>query len=315
VQHQIEGLVGGRVVAARNSAGGFSPGFASKLTRADGGSAFAKAIDICAWPDQASMYRDEARNAAGLTAAGLAGALPTPRFRGSCEDDKQVVLAFECVDGREPGLPWRPDQLAAVATAVSRMSVLLTPSPLPLPDDHPRLGGWAELAADTASVDRLRPLSDWAARHLDWLITLERHGLIAARGTALVHFDALPHNILLTHSGAVLVDWPHARLGAPIIDLLTLLASAAATGSIPIRYCVRSRLPLTPIAVTSARCWRRSPDSGWQERWRRRHRAWSRSPRPSFILAAARSAGSCAGLPDRGEGQLDGVGPSINAVA
>src|SRR5271166_2097173 len=121
VRDQIEGLVGGPVVAARNCPGGFSPGFASKLTRADGGRAFAKAIDICAWPSQAPMYRDEARNAAGLTAAGLADALPTPRFLGSCDDDKYVVLAFEFVDGREPAWPWRPDQLGTVATAVSRM--------------------------------------------------------------------------------------------------------------------------------------------------------------------------------------------------
>jgi hypothetical protein len=31
----------------------------------------------------------------------------------------------------------------------------------------------------------------------------------------------------------MLVDWPHARLGAPIIDLLTVLASGAADGIDP----------------------------------------------------------------------------------
>jgi hypothetical protein len=233
VQCQIEGLVGGRVVAARNCPGGFSPGFASTLALADGGRAFAKAIDICTWPCQAAFYQDEARNAAGLTQAGLAHALPTPRLLGSCDDGRYVVLAFEYVDGREPDSPWQPDQLATVAAAVARMSALLTPSPLTVPEDHPRLGGWAELAADSRSVGRLRALSDWAGRHLDRLIALERLGLVAARGTALVHFDVLPHNVLLTAEGAVLVDWPHARLGAPVIDLLTLLASAAADGIDP----------------------------------------------------------------------------------
>ncbi len=233
VQCQIEGLVGGRVVAARNCPGGFSPGFASTLALADGGRAFAKAIDIRTWPSQAAFYRDEARNAAGLTAAGLAHALPTPRFLGSGDDGRYVVLAFEYADGREPDSPWQPGQLAAVAAAVCRMSALLNPSPMTVPDDHPRLGGWAELAADSRSVRRLRALSEWAPRHLDLLIALERLGLTAARGTALVHFDALPHNVLLTPEGPMLVDWPHARLGAPVIDLLTVLASGAADGIDP----------------------------------------------------------------------------------
>ena len=233
VHDQIECLVKGPVVAARNCEGGFSPGFASRLTLADGRRAFAKVIDVSAWPSQAPMYRDEARIAGGLTAAGFALVLPTPRFLGSSDDGRFVVLAFECADGSEPARPWRPGQLATVASAVSRMSALLTPSPLLLPHDHPRVGGWAELAADPPSLARLSALSDWAARHLDWLVTLERQGRAAARGTTLVHFDALPHNILLTSAGAVLVDWPHARLGAAIIDLLMVLASAAADGIDP----------------------------------------------------------------------------------
>lgn len=66
------------------------------------------------------------------------------------------------------------------------------------------------------------------------MIVLERRGLIAAQGPALVHFDALPHDILLSPAGVMLVDWPHARLGAPIIDLLMVLASAAADGIDPV---------------------------------------------------------------------------------
>ena len=229
LRQQIEGVVGGHVVAAVNCPGGFSPGFASRLTIAGGKRAFAKAIDARAWPLHASAYRDEARNAAALTEAGLADALPTPRFLGTCDDGSHVVLAFECVDGHEPVSPWQPGQLATVAAAVRRMAALLTPAPLPVPRDHPRLGGWAGLGS--GHLDRLR--AEIAAGDLGQLIALERRGLIAARGTTLVHFDALPHNILLTRAGAMLVDWPHARLGAPVIDLLTVLASAAADGIDP----------------------------------------------------------------------------------
>jgi hypothetical protein len=67
------------------------------------------------------------------------------------------------------------------------------------------------------------------------LVRLEAEGLAAARGDSLVHFDLYPHNILLTDRDVVFVDWPHARLGAPIIDLIAVLTSAAADGFDPAR--------------------------------------------------------------------------------
>jgi hypothetical protein len=233
VRGQIEFLVGGRVVAAQNCEGGYSPGFASRLTLAAGTRAFVKAIDVDAWPSQAVMYRDEARVVAGLAVAGVTNAVPTPRYLGSQDDGRFVILAFDCAAGAEPARPWRPRELAQVAAAVSRMSAVLTPSPLAVPDDHPRLGGWAELAADAPAASRLRVLSPWAMRHLDQLVMLERRGLVAAQGTTLVHFDMLPHNILRTSDRVQFVDWPHARRGAPVIDLLMVLASGAADGIDP----------------------------------------------------------------------------------
>jgi Ser/Thr protein kinase RdoA (MazF antagonist) len=62
---------------------------------------------------------------------------------------------------------------------------------------------------------------------------LERKSLVAARGTTLVHFDALPHNILLTQDRIYFVDWPHARLGAPFIDMLMMATTAWADGIDP----------------------------------------------------------------------------------
>jgi Phosphotransferase enzyme family len=226
---QIEYLVGDRVVDAQNCPGGYSPGFASRLILAGGRTAFAKAVDAMMWPEQAPMYRDEAHIAIGLTAAGLADVLPTPRFLGSCDDGSYVVLAFECVEGSEPVSPWRLDRLAEVAAAVGRMSGLLTPSPIAVPGVHPRLGGWASISTEHLES----PCAGAAAPHVDDLVALECRGLVAAHGTALVHFDALPHNILHSPAGVMLVDWPHARLGAPIIDLLTVLASGAADGIDP----------------------------------------------------------------------------------
>ncbi len=99
------------------------------------------------------------------------------------------------------------------------------------------------LAHDTSRRAQLPTHSAWAASHLPLLITLEEEGLAAAQGSALVHFDAYPHNILLTAGQVLFVDWPHARLGGPFIDLLLLLSSAAASGIDP--EPILARQPLT----------------------------------------------------------------------
>src|SRR5215467_3369681 len=89
VKASIEQLAGGRVVTAANCEGGFSPGMASRLTLADGGMIFVKAIDAAAWPDQAAMYRTEL-----LVSAALPAAVPAPRLLGSRDDGHWVVLVF-----------------------------------------------------------------------------------------------------------------------------------------------------------------------------------------------------------------------------
>jgi Phosphotransferase enzyme family len=228
VRGQIEDLVGDEVAGAENCQGGFSPGFASRLTLASGKRAFAKAVDGREWPSQVPMYRDEAHVAATLPAR-----LPAPRFLGSRDDGRWVIMAFECIEGAEPLRPWRPADLARVVATAARMSVAASPSPVQVPSHHPRLGGWLEISAEPTLRARLDGFSRWAARELDELIALEERGLVAARGATLVHFDALPHNIVLTRDRVYFVDWPHARLGAPFIDLLMLLTTAWADGIDP----------------------------------------------------------------------------------
>jgi aminoglycoside phosphotransferase (APT) family kinase protein len=72
---------------------------------------------------------------------------------------------------------------------------------------------------------------------------MEATGLAAARGRSLVHFDMYAHNILLTGDQVLFVDWPHARLGAPFVDVVILPASAAADGVDPEPFIAIS--PLT----------------------------------------------------------------------
>jgi aminoglycoside phosphotransferase (APT) family kinase protein len=223
VRAEIEQLIGGTVIAAQNCPGGFSPGFASRLTLADGRRVFVKAMDADCRPEEATTHRTEA-----VIAAALPATVPAPRFLGTFDNDHWVALAFEDIDGTEPPQPWNPTDLGRVVTAVGQLARAVTPSPVALPHTHPRLGGWDDLARDPSRLTRLPDHSRWAADNIARLVRLEEKGLAAAQGPSLVHFDLYPHNILLTSRGVLFVDWPHARLGAPVVDLVIVLSSAAA---------------------------------------------------------------------------------------
>lgn len=243
VRARVGRLAGGQVVAAANCEGGFSPGLAARVRLADGRRAFVKAMDCSAWPFQAWLYREEAR-----VAAMLPPGLPAPRFLG-CEDDGEwVILAFECIDGTEPARPWREADLARVVVAAADLAAVTAPD---LPTDHPRLGGWADIAADGSRLARLAASAPWAAERLSLLTELEVRGLAAAQGSALVHFDMFAHNIMLARDRVLFVDWPHARLGAPFVDTVLLLASAVADGVDPEPFLATS-LPTAhadPLAI------------------------------------------------------------------
>jgi hypothetical protein len=228
IRAATEALVGGRVAGAENCAGGYSPGLASRLTLHDGRRVFVKAMDGNVWPLESRAHRAEA-----MVARSLPASVPAPAYIGSFDDGRWVVLAFEEVDGVPPEEPWDCGTLTRVVSAVVELADAVTPSRLALPQDHPRLGGWVDLAADPARGARLGTVSRWAADNLSHLVALEADGLIAAQGSSLVHFDLYPHNILVTADRVVFVDWPHARLGAPIVDLIMLLSSAAADGIDP----------------------------------------------------------------------------------
>ncbi|MGI9005904.1 MAG: phosphotransferase family protein [Streptosporangiaceae bacterium] len=88
--------------------------------------------------------------------------------------------------------------------------------------------GWQRLAAGPESdLDRLDP---WSRDHLDLLTGLERAWPDHAAGDTLVHADIRADNVLLTADGAVVLDWPHACVGAAFTDLAFLAPSVAMQG-------------------------------------------------------------------------------------
>jgi aminoglycoside phosphotransferase (APT) family kinase protein len=224
VRAAIEQRLGAPVVGTVTRPGGFSPGLAATLELEDGRRVFAKAVGPEPNPESPELHRQEI-----AIAAALPPETPAPRFFFSVEHDGWVALVFENVEGREPELPWREDELARVLDALTDLAEALTPPPLETPPAGEAfdelLHGWRTLAAEGASG-----IDTWAAGRLDDLAELESRWGEAAAGGTLVHGDIRADNILLTAERVVFVDWPHACVGAAWLDLLLLLPSVAMQG-------------------------------------------------------------------------------------
>ena len=237
------GLVGQPGRVGGDPAGRVLAGLAARLVAADGRRVFVKAIGPELNPDAPHFHRRE-----GKIVAALPASAPVPRLlwmydeyeRQSYEQQRDedggwVVLAFEDVEGRHPTLPWRLDELDRVLDALHALAVSLTPSPLPAEltvtagDWFERVRGWrrsAECAAGGSGPAR----DAWSVRHEAALADLESRAIEAARGDTLLHFDTRADNVLLTPDRVYFVDWPHARLGQPWVDVVLLRAERSDAG-------------------------------------------------------------------------------------
>ena len=230
VRHALEARLGSAVTESVTQPGGFSPGVAARLRLADGRRVFVKAISGRPNRDSPAMHRREARIAAALPAS-----VPTPRLLWSYDDGDWVAIVFEDVDGTMPATPWRPQELSRVLEAVTQLVASLTPSPIavePIAERlHQPLQGWRTLhAAARNNNDDLSGVPDWARRNLERLAALESDCEPASAGATLLHFDLRADNLLLTAERVLVVDWPHASLGAGWMELLQILPSIAMQG-------------------------------------------------------------------------------------
>jgi hypothetical protein len=219
----VDGALGSPVVTWTSESGGFSPGVAARIRCADGTCAFVKAVSAQANPVTPDMHRTEARVTAALPAS-----LGSPRLLASYDDGTWVALLLEEVDGHAPAVPWAAAELAAALRVLDRLSEI--PALPGLPSVFDVLGeeftGWRSLAA--AGCTDLAP---WQTEHLQDLIAYETAWPEAAAGDRLLHLDARGDNMLITPDGAaVLVDWPWAAAGNPLLDVVGFIPSAMING-------------------------------------------------------------------------------------
>jgi aminoglycoside phosphotransferase (APT) family kinase protein len=226
VRTEIERRLGSAVVDATSQPGGFSPGLASRLRTADGRRVFVKACSSRANPDSPFIHRREARVMAALPTTA-----PAPRFHWCHDDGEWVVLAFDDVEGSQPRIPWRSDELDRVLRLLLDLADRLTPAPPGIESAAEQLAPvfnqWRALAAHDADAARLPPAR---RARLDALVALELRALDAAAGDTLAHVDIRADNILLTDTRDYIVDWPWAAVGAPWLDLVLFLPSVAMQG-------------------------------------------------------------------------------------
>jgi aminoglycoside phosphotransferase (APT) family kinase protein len=247
----LEDWLGDAVVSADSQPGGFSPGIAVRATTADGRRVFVKAIGPEPNPTSPAFHRNELR-----IVSSMPDGVAVPRLLWSLDEGEGgwVVLVFEDVDGRQPALPWRDDELERVIRGLDELAAALTPSPAPAEP------AGAMLAASINSWHLLRDdapegLDEWSARNLDRLVDLEAQVSEAVEGETLVHLDLRADNLLLTDDRVYLVDWPHAHVGAAWVDAITFAPSLAMQGG-PEPEELLARWPSAagadPAAVTAA---------------------------------------------------------------
>ncbi|MCX6395615.1 MAG: hypothetical protein NTV23_03945 [Propionibacteriales bacterium] len=217
VRALVEDELGSPVVKAESRNGGFTAGFASVLTGADGSQVFVKAASKVAQAEIAASYSEEID-----TVVALGDGVPAPRLDWFSRQESWVLLGFEAVPSRQPRRPWRPPELDRALDLAETIAAATRTIPsglalVPLVRDLPTL------------------VTGWSAVPTTWPHHDEAAALAARLGTLpadhFVHADLRDDNILFAADGRTLAcDWNWPALGTIWQDTVDLLISAHGDG-------------------------------------------------------------------------------------
>lgn len=222
VRAVVEELLGSPVVAADSQDSGFTPGFASRLTTAQGARVFLKAAHLTAQRPFARAYAREAEVTRLLPLD-----LPAPRVRWTRPDvEGWLLVAYDDVEGRPPRRPWEGTDLRACLDALTDVDRALSAGTLdgadlaPLVEDLPTfVDGW-DLAGASGLI--------WP-RHDE--LTELAHACVDLPTDHVAHLDVRDDNFILRPDGsALLCDWTWPGLAPRWADVVQLLVSAHGDG-------------------------------------------------------------------------------------
>ena len=214
-------LLGAEVVAVRRVEGGYSVAFRAVVELADGRSVFVKAG---AEPVTSAFLREELRFYRAVQAPFM------PSLVASDDGDPPLLALEDLSGGRWPP-PWDDASIGAVRETLAAVAATPPPDGLAPVRAHgdTLLGGWAAIEREPEPFLSLGLCSqDWLERSLPELRAAAERAPID--GAALLHLDVRSDNICLIERGAVLVDWNHACLGNPDLDVAAWLPSLQLEG-------------------------------------------------------------------------------------
>jgi hypothetical protein len=216
----VERLLGSPAVSFREPSGGYTPAARWIVSLSDGRSVFLK---LGTRDDTAAWVRDERFVYERLHGAFL------PELLGFAEVEDGPLLALEDLSqaGRPP--PWTRAGVDGVLRALSDLHA--QHAPLRAYDEVHRDGsvGWGSVAEDPQPLIALEIVSRrWLESALPVLVAEEKR--LQTSGRAPVHLDVRSDNLFLSGRGAVLVDWNHACLSNPLLDIGFWLPSLRAEG-------------------------------------------------------------------------------------
>jgi hypothetical protein len=173
----------------------------------------------------ADWLRREQRNLAAMSAPFL------PRVLGWFDDGVGPVLALEDLSGAEWPPPWSGARVEAVLAALAEIAATTPPAHLERFDRDP-VEQWAAIAADPAPFLSVGLCSSaWLDRNLHRLVLAAEAAPLA--GDALVHLDVRSDNLCFRDGRAILLDWNHATVANPRLDVAFWLPSLHAEGGPP----------------------------------------------------------------------------------
>jgi hypothetical protein len=151
-----------------------------------------------------------------------------PRMLGFDDDGHRPALALEDLSDAEWPPPWTDARVASVLDVLGEIRATTPPDGLPAenPDDG---ADWRRVAADPEPFLAVGLSSAaWLEHALPSLIEASANAPLA--GDALVHLDIRSDNLCFRDGRAIVIDWNHARLANPDLDIAFWLPSLAAEG-------------------------------------------------------------------------------------
>jgi hypothetical protein len=200
---------------------GYTVAFHGIAGLADGSTAFVKAATE---PVTAGFIRDEQRVLAALSGPFMPEVL-------ALDDDDPPLLVLEDLRAAYWPPPWNDSMIAAVRATLDAVAAATPPdviAPVGMRGDR-LVTGWAEIEADPEPFLSLGVCSPvWLERALGAL--REACESAPIDGDALLHLDVRSDNLCIAERGAVLVDWNHACIGNPDLDVAAWLPSLRLEG-------------------------------------------------------------------------------------